>query len=903
MYYYSDLHCPLLRVQDSHKMTSKERNCEELIQQSENFDFDHGTIDDDSPFGRLLDNYTDYAELIYILASNKRDKAFYERTGWKILKWCLETAPELFQEKVSTSETYDKSYPIHRAIDQKNHAFLDSLLNLSNQKNCSITDLLAQKDKAGRTSITAAITVSLPCSEEMVKQCCSETILLADNEKCTPLHVAVSLGDAGSQPESGSKQPAGDDKGKGAANQQNKAKVFEPLKIYQQIQEKAATMASAESQKFMISVLTAIDSFGKSPYQRRLQNSRTAATATYDQLLKAIKDDIIKYLGHDVSLVKRALYGTEGLEKELFLDMSDFSNPSHDFVGFIKDLIETAPPAENKNESIQFEDILFYVCLPDFNYFKEPPHNEIKKLFEWLRTRQVHTIKVLDIPDSTVHPMCDLLLEAAVFENFKVHKLTWRKLDINLKILTASRHASEIEDLTLYSSGNWSVLYHWVSEEGLVTLQRLQKVKIIMVQLHQSQDDDIRSRHLENCQIYKDNLTKKLEKLKEERHHFEFSVEIDGKWVVPENKNNQKNDLVIQNLVLDKHLNRCHNFLRELKNYQTNNQLRSSKRDQRSNLFLEMQKRFKKFTDPPSPNAGIDMDKRIKIAIIDNGADRIRTTVSNKIAKGVSYVTGVAENGHRILPWWMVADPHGTQMASLIAKANPFARLYIARVGKRRKDILPENAAKAIEWAIEQKVDIISISWVTKQDNPALKEAIRKAVDSDGRRPTLVFCSTADEGTYSGKVYPVDYEGVVKVAATDRYGHLPPTSAGGVNILVPGDEVPADGPSYMEKYASTTVSGSSVATACAAGIASLALLLLKICNNCLEKSRSSNESDFRPFYKRDGIMKIFDKMQGDQDQTGIQLSKLFVEEVEDSGDFGIGLYNTWQVAEFIKRGK
>ena len=42
----------------------------------------------------------------------------------------------------------------------------------------------------------------------------------------------------------------------------------------------------------------------------------------------------------------------------------------------------------------------------------------------------------------------------------------------------------------------------------------------------------------------------------------------------------------------------------------------------------------------------------------------------------------------------MVADPHGTQMASLITEVNPFCRLYIARVGKARKDILPENAAK-----------------------------------------------------------------------------------------------------------------------------------------------------------------------------------------------------------------
>ena len=82
------------------------------------------------------------------------------------------------------------------------------------------------------------------------------------------------------------------------------------------------------------------------------------------------------------------------------------------------------------------------------------------------------------------------------------------------------------------------------------------------------------------------------------------------------------------------------------------------------------------------------------MAIIDNGVDRIRTNVKTMIAKGISFVSADQDANHRILPWWMVADPHGTQMASLVAQANNYCRLYIARVGKGRKDILPEHAAK-----------------------------------------------------------------------------------------------------------------------------------------------------------------------------------------------------------------
>jgi len=87
-------------------------------------------------------------------------------------------------------------------------------------------------------------------------------------------------------------------------------------------------------------------------------------------------------------------------------------------------------------------------------------------------------------------------------------------------------------------------------------------------------------------------------------------------------------------------------------------------------------------------------NNQIKVAIIDNGVDRIQSTLKKNIAKGVSYVTADSENGERTLPWWMVADTHGTLMTSVIQTVNPFCQLYIARVGKGRKDILPTNAAK-----------------------------------------------------------------------------------------------------------------------------------------------------------------------------------------------------------------
>jgi hypothetical protein len=90
-------------------------------------------------------------------------------------------------------------------------------------------------------------------------------------------------------------------------------------------------------------------------------------------------------------------------------------------------------------------------------------------------------------------------------------------------------------------------------------------------------------------------------------------------------------------------------------------------------------------------------DNKIRIAIIDNGVDKVREDLFENIENGISYVTTLS--GGRILPWWMVADPHGTQMASLIRGINPFCRLFVARVGRRRDDIDPLSAAK-VSWSI-----------------------------------------------------------------------------------------------------------------------------------------------------------------------------------------------------------
>ncbi|KAF1993814.1 subtilisin-like protein, partial [Amniculicola lignicola CBS 123094] len=557
---------------------------------------------------------------------------------------------------------------------------------------------------------------------------------------------------------------------------------------------------------------------------------------------------------------------------ELCLDMSDFNQSSHDFQRFVEKL-RKLDPVKTRNgtlsrrstnlaheeqriqqaigtthETLSFEDTLFFVYLPDLNNIRKPcPHQGIRSLFEWLEGKGVKRIITLNMPDSASSPMSDELVEDAIIRRFEIEKLDWRKLDISLDILTPSKDSDwspQITKLTLYSSGNWSVLYHYLSKDGLARLPE------------GAHDFEAHRRHLELARSYKTRLEIMLTELREDKElikkeglndRFKLKIVEAAKWTFP------------------------------LLQYRENEEPFVPKQLQPSTMYLDELAespndtdevlRFQEVTAAPCPGTE---DQRIKICIIDNGVDRIRTNVRDLLARGVSFVNTNHDKRGRILPWWLVADPHGTQMASLIGQTNRHCRLYIARVGKGRRDILPENAAKAIKWALEQKVDIISMSWITKHNNPDLKQAVEEAISGTPQtRPTLLFCSTADEGAYSGDIWPAKYDDTVRISATDRYGHTRPASdIDDVNILVPGEDMDADGPSYMEKHVQSTVSGSSVATALAAGIASLALLMIKTFNDV-------SEEDWKFFHTKEGIMKVFQKMGSNQTATGVRLSTLF----------------------------
>ncbi|KAL1615283.1 hypothetical protein SLS56_011864 [Neofusicoccum ribis] len=129
----------------------------------------------------------------------------------------------------------------------------------------------------------------------------------------------------------------------------------------------------------------------------------------------------------------------------------------------------------------------------------------------------------------------DELVEKAILSQFKIEKFDWRKLDIDLSILTNSPHAEHFTDITLYSSGNWSVLYHRTSKDGLLKLKGLRKVRIEIMELNPLHDKTAHDDHAIAMKGHRKKLEQRLlglknRKKRENNINLGYEIQIEGKW-------------------------------------------------------------------------------------------------------------------------------------------------------------------------------------------------------------------------------------------------------------------------------------------------------------------------------------------------------------------------------------
>ncbi|KID69274.1 Peptidase S8, subtilisin-related protein, partial [Metarhizium hybridum] len=169
-------------------------------------------------------------------------------------------------------------------------------------------------------------------------------------------------------------------------------------------------------------------------------------------------------------------------------------------------------------------------------------------------------------------------------------------------------------------------------------------------------------------------------------------------------------------------------------------------------------------------------------------------------------------------------------MAKLITRICPYPRLFITRLEERLapdgsgRRITAESAAKTVIRAVDCKVGIISMSWtienrtINSEDIEALRTVVKKA----HKQNILMFCSMSDSGgSHNDRSFPCQWSNeCTRIgAASHRGDKLAWVNEKPAQFLLPGKRIPIK--TVTAKLIHTN--GSSLATACASGLAGLLL--------------------------------------------------------------------------------
>jgi serine protease len=161
---------------------------------------------------------------------------------------------------------------------------------------------------------------------------------------------------------------------------------------------------------------------------------------------------------------------------------------------------------------------------------------------------------------------------------------------------------------------------------------------------------------------------------------------------------------------------------------------------------------------------------------------------------------------------------HGTRMAGVIAGSDngfgvvgaaPGVSLFVLKIFPRDGGALTSNVIRAVEWAIAQKLDVLSCSFGGDTPSKLEEEAYARA----RRANVLVIAAVGNDASYVR--YPAAYPSVVGVGAIDRTRRIASFSNTGpeVDFVAPGVDVLSTMISGAGRVGSVTLDDGTVLSA------------------------------------------------------------------------------------------
>jgi hypothetical protein len=270
------------------------------------------------------------------------------------------------------------------------------------------------------------------------------------------------------------------------------------------------------------------------------------------------------------------------------------------------------------------------------------------------------------------------------------------------------------------------------------------------------------------------------------------------------------------------------------------------------------------------------------VALLDDGVDLNQLTpyhgkTRDGTDKDIVMALGMSccDLGQNMTNWAISSRGHGTIMANMILRINPWVELYSMKIqdgedAVGRRTIFPGSAAHAIQGAIDLEANIISMSWsirnksqpqvpasvsrtisdsmvgelsagiakmkigaqraMVKEESPL--KALEAAVDHATTQGALMFCSATDDiqdGAMDFLPYQRGQNHIFRIGAATAQGERDPQAEDEKNTdyYFPGNQV-ADAVNPRSERQVKYHDGSSVSTALATGLSSLVMYLARV---------------------------------------------------------------------------
>ncbi|KAK5057883.1 hypothetical protein LTR84_011884 [Exophiala bonariae] len=210
--------------------------------------------------------------------------------------------------------------------------------------------------------------------------------------------------------------------------------------------------------------------------------------------------------------------------------------------------------------------------------------------------------------------------------------------------------------------------------------------------------------------------------------------------------------------------------------------------------------------------------RRVRIAVLDTGVSMKHPEINARKERIKGFycdIKGLENKANED------TSGHGTSTALLLMQVAPEADIYVARVFRETKDVVPDQVAPAIEHAVKSwEVDIISMSFGFPSVIFKMDQALKLAAMND----VLLFAAASNDGANEDitRAWPArDDSKVFCIHATDALGNSwkgnPPKQSATHNFATLGENVLTTG----KQHTMVGKTGTSMATPIAAATAAL----------------------------------------------------------------------------------